>query len=58
MAVAQPFLAAGFLGDSLGAPGEDRVFLVLVPRGEVLTIAHGANEPVDEETEANNPIER
>jgi hypothetical protein len=31
---------------------------VLVPRGEGLAIAHGANVPIDEEAEAHNPIKR
>jgi uncharacterized protein (TIGR02246 family) len=39
-------------------PGRDRMSLVLVPRGEGLAIAHGANVPIDEEAEANNPIKR
>src|SRR5882724_12827565 len=33
-------------------PGKDRMSLVLVPRGEGLAIAHGANVPIDEEAEA------
>jgi hypothetical protein len=28
-------------------PGKDRMSLVLVPRGEGLAIAHGANVPID-----------
>ena len=39
-------------------PGKDRMSLVLVPRGEGLAIAHGANVPIDEEAEAHNPIKR
>jgi len=39
-------------------PGRDRTSLVLVPRGEGLAIAHGANVPIDEEAEAHNPIKR
>jgi uncharacterized protein (TIGR02246 family) len=39
-------------------PGRDRMSLVLVPRGEGLAIAHGANVPIDDEAEANNPIKR
>lgn len=37
-------------------PGKDRMSLVLVPRGDGLAIAHGANVPIDQEAEANNPI--
>ena len=40
------------------SPGRDRMSLVLVPRFEGLAIAHGANVPIDEEAEANNPIKR
>ena len=39
-------------------PGKDRMSLVLVPRGEGLAVAHGANVPIDEEAEAHNPIKR
>jgi uncharacterized protein (TIGR02246 family) len=39
-------------------PGKDRMSLVLVPRGEGLAIAHGANVPIDEDAEAHNPIKR
>ena len=39
-------------------PGKDRMSLVLVPRGQGLAIAHGANVPIDEEAEAHNPIKR
>ena len=39
-------------------PGKDRMSLVLVPRGEGLAIAHGANVPIDDEAEAHNPIKR
>ena len=39
-------------------PGKDRMSLVLVPRGDGLAIAHGANVPIDEEAEAHNPIKR
>jgi uncharacterized protein (TIGR02246 family) len=37
-------------------PGRDRMSLVLVPRGDDLAIAHGANVPIDEAAEAHNPI--
>jgi len=39
-------------------PGRDRMSLVLVPRGDDLAIAHGANVPIDEDAEAHNPIKR
>lgn len=39
-------------------PGRDRMSLVLVPRGDGLAIAHGANVPIDEQAEAHNPIKR
>jgi uncharacterized protein (TIGR02246 family) len=39
-------------------PGKDRMSLVLVPRGDGLAIAHGANVPIDEAAEASNPIKR
>jgi uncharacterized protein (TIGR02246 family) len=39
-------------------PGKDRMSLVLVPRGEGLAIAHGANVPIDEAAEVHNPIKR
>ena len=39
-------------------PGRDRMSLVLVPRGEGLAIAHGANVPIDEEAAAYDPIKR
>jgi uncharacterized protein (TIGR02246 family) len=39
-------------------PGKDRMSLVLVPRGDGLAIAHGANVPIDQEAEAHNPIKR
>jgi uncharacterized protein (TIGR02246 family) len=39
-------------------PGRDRMSLVLVPRGDDLAIAHGANVPIDEAAEAHNPIKR
>ena len=39
-------------------PGKDCMTLVLVPRGEGLAIAHGANVPIDQEMEAHNPIKR
>ncbi|WP_212440771.1 SgcJ/EcaC family oxidoreductase, partial [Bradyrhizobium sp. AUGA SZCCT0431] len=39
-------------------PGKDCMSLVLVPRGEGLAIAHGANVPIDEAAEAHNPIKR
>jgi uncharacterized protein (TIGR02246 family) len=39
-------------------PGKDRMSLVLVPRGDGFAIAHGANVPIDEEAQANNPIKR
>ena len=39
-------------------PGGDRMSLVLVPRGEGLAIAHGANVPIDEEAAAHDPIKR
>jgi hypothetical protein len=32
--------------------------LILVPRGEGLAIAHGANVPIDEEAAAHDPIKR
>ena len=37
-------------------PGRDRMSLVLVPRGEGLAIAHGANVPIDEAAQAHDPI--
>jgi hypothetical protein len=43
---------------AMRSPGKDRMSLVLVPRGEGLAIAHGANVPIDEEAEAHNPIKR
>ena len=39
-------------------PGRDRMSLVLVPRGEGLAIAHGANVPIDEEAASHDPIKR
>src|SRR4030095_11392750 len=39
-------------------PGWDRMSLVLVPRGEGLAIAHGANIPIDEEAASYEPIKR
>jgi len=39
-------------------PGRDRMSLVLVPRGEGLAIAHGANIPIDEEAASYDPIKR
>ena len=39
-------------------PGRDRMSLVLVPRGEGLAIAHGANVPIDEEAASFDPIKR
>ena len=44
--------------NSMRSPGKDRMSLVLIPRGEGLAIAHGANVPIDEEAEAHNPIKR
>jgi uncharacterized protein (TIGR02246 family) len=41
---------------ALRPPGKDRMSLVLVPRGDGLAIAHGANVPIDEQAEAHNPI--
>jgi uncharacterized protein (TIGR02246 family) len=46
------------LTGAMRPPGKDRMSLVLVPRGEGLAIAHGANVPIDEEAEAHNPIKR
>jgi uncharacterized protein (TIGR02246 family) len=40
------------------SPGRDRMTLILVPRGEGLAIAHGANVPIDEEAAAHDPIKR
>jgi uncharacterized protein (TIGR02246 family) len=39
-------------------PGRDRMSLVLVPRGDDLAIAHGANVPIDEAAAAHDPIKR
>ena len=40
------------------SPGRDRMSLVLVPRGEELAIAHGANVSIDEEAASHDPIKR
>jgi uncharacterized protein (TIGR02246 family) len=42
----------------LRPPGRDRMSLVLVPRGDDLAIAHGANVPIDEEAAPFDPIKR
>jgi hypothetical protein len=42
----------------LRPPGSDRMSLVLVPRGDGLAIAHGANVPIDEEAASFDPIKR
>ena len=39
-------------------PGRDRMSLVLVPRGEGLAIAHGANVPIDEDAASFDPVKR
>lgn len=44
------------LNGAIKPAGRDRMSLVLVPRGDGLAIAHGANVPIDEEAQANNPI--
>jgi uncharacterized protein (TIGR02246 family) len=46
------------LNGAMRPPGKDRMSLVLVPRGDGLAIAHGANVPIDEEAEVHNPIKR
>jgi len=46
------------LNGEMRPPGKDRMSLVLVPRGDGLAIAHGANVPIDEAAEAYNPIKR
>jgi uncharacterized protein (TIGR02246 family) len=40
------------------APGKDRMSLVMVPRGEGLAIAHGANVPIDVVAANYDPIKR
>ena len=46
------------LNGEMKPPGRDRMSLVLIPRGEGLAIAHGANVPIDEAAAAHNPIKR
>ena len=46
------------LNGEMKPPGRDRMSLVLIPRGEGLAIAHGANVPIDEVAEVHNPIKR
>lgn len=38
-------------------PSRDRMTLVLIPDGETLLIAHGANIQIDEMAQRNNPIQ-
>lgn len=40
------------------SPCRDRMSLVLIPRGEGLAIAHGANVSIDEDAAAFDPIKR
>lgn len=44
-------------GDQM-PPSRDRMTLVLVPAGDRLAIAHGANIQIDERAQASDPIKR